>query len=622
MSIVDGSQGISRLLLGNEAIARGALEAGIGLASAYPGTPSTEILETLSTVSKKYGIYVEWSTNEKVALEIGIGASMNNVRTLVCMKHVGVNVASDPLMSLGYSGVEGGLVIVTADDPNLHSSQNEQDNRYYGLHSYIPVFEPSNAQEAKDFTKFLFDFSEEFKTAVFLRSTTRLSHTRGIVRFGDIRKIKNKGKFIKKPEKWVLLPVNGRVLHNQAIKRIKKISQLADRYPFNKYIEGTSNIGVISAGIAYEHLIEALELLDVKDKLNILKSGLSYPLPRYLIKRLFEDSPEKIIVIEELEPVIELQLREIADEYGYSGEIIGKSVFPRTLELNSYIVAKGIAKILKIDFNEPFIFKSKLDLPPRPPTMCPGCGHRSTYYAIKMAVKSMKIKAVYPNDIGCYTLGYFPPINMADLSFSMGSSIGIGLGLSKTSKEELIISFIGDSTFFHAGIPALINSVYNKSRILIIIMDNSITAMTGHQPHPGSGINIEKEKTRIIKIEDVVRSIGIDFVEIVDAYDVKGIIATVKKAVQYIVNENAPAVIISRRPCALLEMKNLTKREIKKYYIDTEKCIRCGICTDWFGCPAITKNKNQYQIIEELCTGCSVCSQICPVKAISVKEND
>ena len=279
---------------------------------------------------------------------------------------------------------------------------------------------------------------------------------------------------------------------------------------------------------------------------------------------------------------------------------------------------------MKIDFNEPFIFKSKLDLPPRPPTMCPGCGHRSTYYAIKMAVKSMKIKAVYPNDIGCYTLGYFPPINMADLSFSMGSSIGIGLGLSKTSKEELVISFIGDSTFFHAGIPALINSVYNKSRILVIIMDNSITAMTGHQPHPGSGINIEKEKTRIVKIEDVVRSIGIDFVEIVDAYDVKGIIATVKKAVQYIVNENAPAVIISKRPCALLEMRNLTKREIKikKYYIDTEKCIRCGICTDWFGCPAITKNKNQYQIIEELCTGCSVCSQICPVKAISVKEND
>ncbi len=623
MNLIDDLPSSFHFLLGNEAIARGALEAGIGLATAYPGTPSTEILETLSGISNKYRIYVEWSTNEKVALEIGIGASMNGVRALVCMKHVGVNVAADPLMSLGYSGTEGGLVIVTADDPNVHSSQNEQDNRFYGMHSYIPVFEPSNAQEAKDFTKFLFDFSEKFHTAIFLRTTTRLSHTRGIVRFGKPKKIVNKGTFRRNPEKWVLLPVNSRRLHKKAIERIEEMSLSLEKYPINKFENNNSDIGIISCGVAYEHLMEALKILNIKDKVNLLKTASSYPLPQKYVEKLLDISPKRIIVVEELEPIIEIQVREIADQYGYNGEIIGKKIFPRTLELDSSLVAQGLAYILKIPFAKPHIYVPKIRLPSRPPTLCPGCGHRSTYYAIKMAIKGMKINVVYPNDIGCYTLGYFPPLNMADLSFSMGSSIGIGLGLSKTG-DSVVISFIGDSTFFHAGLPALIDAVYNKTKLLVVVMDNSITAMTGHQPHPGTGINIKREKTKPISIEKIAKSIGVEFVESVDAYDVKKIMDTVKKAIKYILDNNEPAVIISRRPCALLEARNQARKGIKirKYQINPDKCIKCGICTDWFSCPAITKEESNYRIIEELCTGCGVCSQICPVKAISVIDYD
>ncbi|OYT31781.1 MAG: indolepyruvate ferredoxin oxidoreductase subunit alpha, partial [Thermofilum sp. ex4484_79] len=561
-SIIDGPAGTSRLLVGNEAIARGALEAGVSVASSYPGTPSTEILEALSEIGEKYGIYVEWSTNEKVALEIAIGASMCNVRSIVCMKHVGVNVASDPLMSLGYSGVEGGLVIVTADDPNAHSSQNEQDNRYYGLHSYIPVFEPSNPQEAKDLTQFLFDFSEKYKTAVFLRSTTRLSHTRSKVVFGDIRPVKTKGIFCRNYKKWVLLPVNSRKLHQEAIKRIEKISLTADTIPFNIFIEGDSDVGIIASGVAYEYLREALSLLKISSKPNILKSALSYPLPLNLVEKLFENSPQKIIVIEELEPIIEFQLRTLADQLGYQGEILGKSIIPRTLELNTYKVMKGLAEVFNIPFKDTIQYYPKINLPLRPPTMCPGCGHRSTYYAVKMAVKRSRVKAVYPNDIGCYTLGYFPPLNMADLSFSMGSSIGIGLGIAKVS-DEVVISFIGDSTFFHAGIPAIIDSVYNRTPVIIVVMDNFITAMTGHQPHPGSGVNIRREKTNLIRIEDIVRAVGVKFVEVVDAYDVKKIIDVVSNAIRYVKENNEPAVIISRRPCALLDVRR-KRREGEK----------------------------------------------------------
>jgi len=623
-SIIDGPAGTSRLLLGNEAIARGALEAGVSVASSYPGTPSTEILEALSEIGEKYGIYVEWSTNEKVALEIAIGASMCNVRSIVCMKHVGVNVASDPLMSLGYSGVEGGLVIVTADDPNAHSSQNEQDNRYYGLHSYIPVFEPSNPQEAKDLTQFLFDFSEKYKTAVFLRSTTRLSHTRSKVVFGDIRPVKTKGTFCRNYEKWVLLPVNSRKLHQEAIKRIEKISLTADTIPFNIFIEGDSDVGIIASGVAYEYLREALFLLKIYSKPNILKSALSYPLPLNLVEKLFERSPQKIIVVEELEPIIEFQLRTLADQLGYQGEILGKSIIPRTLELNTYKVLKGLAEAFNIPFKDPVQYYPKINLPPRPPTMCPGCGHRSTYYAAKMAVKRGRVKAVYPNDIGCYTLGYFPPLNMADSSFSMGSSIGIGLGIAKVS-DEVVISFIGDSTFFHAGIPAIIDSVYNRTPVIIVVMDNLITAMTGHQPHPGSGVNIRKEKTNLIRIEDIVRAVGVKFVEVVDAYDVKKIIDVVSNAIKYVKENNEPAVIISRRPCALLDVRRKRREgeKIVPYQIDKDRCIKCGLCVDQFGCPAIVREDGTFRILESICTGCGVCSAICPVKAITkVGEDD
>jgi len=375
--IISGSKGETVLLMGNEAIARGMLEAGISVAAAYPGTPSTEIVEALSRVAKKAGIYVEWSTNEKVALEVAVGASMCGLRTAAVMKHVGVNVAADPLMSVGYSGVEGGLVIVTADDPNAHSSQNEQDNRFYGLHAYIPIFEPSSPGEAKDLTRDIYEISEKYKTAVFLRSTTRISHVRGNVTLGDVPKPKSKGKFHRDYSRWVLLPVNSRRLHQEAIDRIEKLSF-----------------------------------------------------------------------------IVEWQVKIFAKEESISNTIHGKNILPRVKELNTSIVASTIATLRQIKLKPYTSHKPSLKLPPRPPTMCPGCGHRATYYEIKIASAKSKIKAVYPGDIGCYTLGFFPPYRLVDISYSMGSGLGIGLGISHAT-DEIVIATIGDSTFFHAGIPAL-----------------------------------------------------------------------------------------------------------------------------------------------------------------------
>lgn len=621
MPAILGRPGEKVLLMGNEAIARGAIEAGISVAAAYPGTPSTEILETIAKVSGDLGIYVEWSTNEKVALEIAIGASMCGLRSIACMKHVGVNVASDPLMSLGYSGAVGGLVVVTADDPNAHSSQNEQDNRLYGIHSYIPVFEPSDVQEAKDLASFLFDFSEKYETAVFLRTTTRISHTRSTVTLGNIREGEKRGEFRREPRRWVLLPANSRRLHREALERIELIAEESHNIAFNKLYEGSSELGFVASGIAFQYLAEAMSRLGRHERPHILKLSLTYPLPRRLVKRLFDAAPKMIVVVEELEPVVEAQLRELAGAYGYEGKIVGKELFPRTGELDVDMVLRRVAKTLGLSLAEKNI-EPRIDIriPPRPPTLCPGCGHRSTYYAVKMAVRRAGVKAVYPNDIGCYTLGFFPPLNLADVSFSMGSSIGIGLGISKVS-DEAVISFIGDSTFFHAGIPALIDAVYNGGRMVIIVMDNSITAMTGHQPHPGSGHDIMGRSRPTIKIENLVKAAGVEFVRVIDAYNVRELIDAVVKAISYTSERGLPAVIISRRPCALLEYRRSVRRGImpRKYAIDQDRCTGCGLCTDWFGCPAITLKDGQHLIIQDLCVGCGVCADICPVKAIHLQ---
>lgn len=612
--IISGNAGERKLLLGNEAIARGAIEAGISAATAYPGTPSTEIIESLVDVAEEYGIYVEWSTNEKVALEIGIGVSMMGLRALVAMKHVGLNVASDPLMSLGYTGVVGGLVVVTADDPNAHSSQNEQDNRIYGIHANIPVFEPSSVQEAKDLTKALFDISERFQLSILLRTTTRLSHSRSQVVFGDITRPLRETKFHRDPERWALLPPYNLVKHREVLEKLEKLQEHLSGFEFNTVEKGDPDIAVVTSGIVYNYVLEALDGLG--EKPTIYKLASVYPLPRKTALEIL--SHEKIIVVEELEPVLEWQLKIVGYEEKARSEIYGKSVFPRVGELNKAVVEAGIAKALGRDYKAPATATSVPELPRRPPVLCPGCGHRSTYYAVKLAAQRSRVKPVYANDIGCYTLGFYPPYQMADFTWSMGSAIGIGLGIARFSKDP-VIAFIGDSTFFHAGIPGLINAVYNKTPLLVVVMDNSITAMTGHQPHPGSGVGPRGEERAQLKIEEIAKAVGVKFVEVVDAYDVFAVRDTVQRALEYIKKTGEVALIVSRQPCALMEARERRRRgeKIKPYMIIKDKCINCGICVDKFACPAIVRELNGKPVIlPEMCVGCGVCADLCPAKAI------
>ncbi|MEM0377004.1 MAG: indolepyruvate ferredoxin oxidoreductase subunit alpha [Thermofilum sp.] len=610
---ISGDSGTRKLLLGNEAIARGAVEAGISAAAAYPGTPSTEILEALAEVAEEYGVYVEWSTNEKVALEVGIGVSMMGLRALVAMKHVGLNVASDPLMSLGYTGVVGGLVVVSADDPNAHSSQNEQDNRYYGLHSYIPVFEPSGVQEAKDMTRELFQLSEEHRTAVILRTTTRLSHSRGEVMFGAVERVHREPVFHRDPERWALLPPYSLRKHREVLERIRTLEEKLGEWPFNRFVEGDGDTLIVSAGFAHAYVREALDWLKVNPPL--LKLASTYPLPRALAKRALEF--RKIVVVEELEPFVEDQLRAFAQREGSSAEIHGKDLFPRVGELNTALVASGLSKALGVSFDPPRGNAAGVELPPRPPTLCPGCGHRSTYYAVKLAAARARVKPVWANDIGCYTLGFFPPFRMADFTWSMGSALGIGMGIARFSKDP-VVAFIGDSTFYHAGIPGLINAVYNQYPIVVVVMDNGVTAMTGHQPHPGSGYGPTGEKRPAIPVENLARACGVEFVEVVPAYEVARLRDAVERAIKHAREKNAPAVVVARQLCALeeLRMKRMRGEAVVPYVIDQAKCVKCGICIDQFSCPAIVRENGSIKILTELCAGCGVCASICPAKAI------
>ena len=604
------------LLLGNEAIARGALEAGIRVATGYPGTPSTEIVEALADAAKELDIYVEWSVNEKVALEVAVGASMSGLRALTAMKHVGLNVASDPFMSLGYTGVEGGLVIVSADDPNCHSSQNEQDNRLYGIHAYIPVYEPSSPQEAKDLTKYLYWVSEQNKTAILLRVTTRLSHTRGDVSLGPLRLSSSLGEFRREPSKWVLLPVNARRLKKEALKRLERIRELNERMEFNKLIEGDERkLGVIACGIAYPYVMEALNLLGVKE-LTVLKLSSIYPLPRRLLNDLFS-RVEEVLVIEEGDPLVENEVRALAPK---GLKVYGKDVLPTTGELSLNSIVEALNKILGLGKRSMMgVKKLNIELPPRPPTLCPGCPHRATFYAVKIASARYAREGVFPGDIGCYTLGFFPPFSLVDTCLCMGSSIGIANGLAHSTKQP-IIAIIGDSTFFHTGIQPLINAVYNGAGIVVIVMDNAITAMTGHQPHPGSGLTARGEKTIKIKIEDLAKAIGVSYVKVVDPYDLKETIAAISEAIAYTRERGSPALIVARRECALQALRRLRReagKEPPKYVILRDRCKKCMLCLNSFACPAIRVDKEGTPYIDEdLCSGCGVCAQVCPFNAI------
>ena len=602
------------LLLGNEAIARGAIEAGLELASTYPGTPSSEIGDSLFRATKSGKYFFEYCTNEKVAMEVAGAAAIANARAMVIMKHVGLNVASDAFMTLNYIGIRAGLVIVSADDPGCWSSQNEQDNRFYALLGDTPMLEPANPQEAKDMTVAAFELSETLEQPVLLRVTTRISHTRSGVKLGSITPPRNNANFERDPFRFVTVPTVARLRHPILVEKVKQATSISERSQWNK-IEGKGKLGIVTSGVSYNYVLEALEALQIKAV--VFKLGMSYPLPKKTIQE-FIASKEKIVVVEELKPYLENHVRAFAQEKSLVTPILGKSqgYFSEIGEFTPRSVIEGLAKALDLEvpayFNEvDEKFTAELsNPPPRPPILCAGCPHRATFYEIATATGR---KGVYPTDIGCYTLAIQPPLEMADLLLCMGSSIGTACGLTAIL-DKPIVGAIGDSTFFHSGIPGLVNAVYNNHPVKIIVVDNQTTAMTGHQPHPGTGLTGMGTKGTKVSIEDVVRGVGVSFVEVIDPLQVKESIRTIREAVAF----DGPAVVISRSPCALIELARKRKKNEKiiPYQVDPEVCQGCRVCTDKLGCAAAIWDEDHAAIDQTLCTGCGVCAQICPYGAI------
>jgi TPP-dependent indolepyruvate ferredoxin oxidoreductase alpha subunit len=711
------------LLNGDEAVARGAIEAGAKVAASYPGTPATEILETLAEVSKDFGIYTEWSINEIVALEVAAGASMAGVRSIVSMKHVGLNVAADAAMTLAYTGVEGGMVIAVCDDPGMHSSQNEQDTRYFAVHSNLPLLDAGNPQEALEMTREAFGISERLKIPIILRLTTRVAHGKARVRIKDINKSQRKAEFDKKSSKWVMVPSNAIKQHRVLQAKLQDAAKIAEASKFNIIENNGREIGIVGSGVGYYY---ARSILDTK-KFSWLKLGFVYPFPFEVVKQ-FAAEVKKIIVLEELRPYVEDNIKCLKKK------VLGKDTLglDEVGEFTPDELREAFAKLRMCKKTEK---RETLFLPPRPPVLCPGCPHRAFYYAlntvrqfvncnpekcvgcdiceyicslekektfnpIKSRIRSVRLNplsvlavtcrackdapcvAVCPRDalkqsvengtivvddkkcdgcgwciqtcqygaitihpeskkaivcdtcggdpkciewcpeqalslsgetedkivtgdIGCYTLGFMQPVNTVQTCLCMGAGISQAAGMIHAGIKEKVFSVIGDSTFFHAGMPGLLNIAYNKSNVCVVILDNHVVAMTGHQPTPGSGKNLLGEQTKVIMLEEVARSLGIEKVQVVDPYDVKGTTKVLREILDY----HGPSVIIARRPCPL-SIERGQSREV------LDECNSCGICVDAFGCPAISMSSDRAAIDPTLCYGCGVCETICPSKAI------
>ncbi|MEA2089779.1 MAG: indolepyruvate ferredoxin oxidoreductase subunit alpha [Thermoproteota archaeon] len=603
------------LLLGNEAIARGALEAGVGVVTTYPGTPASEIGDSISAIAQEAGLYMEYSTNEIVALETAAGAAICGVRALTAMKHVGLNVAADALMTLAYTGVRGGFVIVTADDPNCYSSQNEQDNRYYAMLANLPCLEPSNCQEAKEMVPHAIEISEKLELPCLLRPTTRISHTRGPVVLGPLIKPRVKCKFESNVKRFVMVPANARPQHKILLQKMEQAKKISENSPFNKVVSEGSEVGIVSSGAAYNYLMEAVGLLNLDA--SILKLGMIHPLPEKKIAD-FIQSFNEIIVVEELEPYLELHLRGIAKDYAPKLKIHGKMVsrhFPRFGEFSTRLVVEDLAEIL--GKTSPIAFKEidekygrvSEQILLRPPVLCPGCPHRASFYVIQTATDG---KAVYPTDIGCYALGIQPPLKIGDVLLCMGASIGTACGISRVTDED-VVAVVGDSTFFHAAIPGLINAVYNNHNITLVVLDNLTTAMTGHQPHPGTGKTGMQKTTKRVLVEEVAKGCGVENVKVVNPFKVKEAIKTVKEAMK----TSGPSVLVFRAPCALIELAEKHKRDEKVIPAEiTDKCTNCMVCVNLLGCPALTAQNGHVAVNTALCTGCMLCASICPYNAI------
>ena len=600
-------------LLGNEATVRGALEAGVAVASTYPGTPSSEIGDVLSKISSEAGLYFEFSTNEKVALEVAAAAAASGLRSFTFMKHVGLNVASDSLMSVAYSGVNGGMVILSADDPSMFSSQNEQDNRHYARLANMPMIEPSNPQEIKDLMKYGFEISEEFQLPILMRTTTRVSHMRGVVEFGPLKEKKDKGFFEKDPGRFVPVPETARKMHGVLTQKMEKMKDLTNKSPLNRIFDREADIGVITSGSAFNYVMDVVEENDLK--INVLKLTFSYPFPEKLIFQFIKDL-HRVVVVEEVDPVMEKEVLAVIGRYGLKKKVHGKldGTLPLIYEYSPDIVLECLKHVLDLNLPKKEVYETEVPLPNRPPTLCPGCPHRAAYYSIKKAVNNLGLEnVIYPTDIGCYTLGIESPYRAADYLLSMGSSIGTSCGFSKAT-DQRIVSFIGDSTFFHAGIPALINAVHNKNRFLLVILDNSTTAMTGGQPHPGLPVDGMGGEAPQISIEELVKAAGVQFSKTVNPLNLTKTQGIFEEALQY----DGVSVVISKYPCMLIKSRG--KKKAFTADIDGDKCENCLECLKDLTCPAIYEEDGSVNIDPMYCRGCTVCIQMCPEKAISAKK--
>ena len=573
-----------KLMLGNEAVANGAIDAGVKVVSSYPGTPSTEITEE---IVKNSDVYCEWAPNEKVALEVSIGASFAGARAMSCMKHVGLNVAADPLFTVAYTGVNGGLAVVVADDPGMHSSQNEQDSRFYARSAHVPMLEPADSQEAYDFTRRAFELSEKFDTPVIVRMTTRVAHSQSMVERSAPAASELK-EYAKNVSKYVMMPAQARGRHIEVEKRDNAIREFADTMDINRMEMRSTKIGIICSGCVYQYVREAMP------DASVLKLGMVFPLPQGLIRE-FSKKVETLYVVEELEPFFENQIKVMGIECR------GKELFGLQGELSMRKIKE------KLTGEKQSIAYKPEPLPVRPPVLCPGCPHRGVFYVLN------KLKLNVMGDIGCYTLGALAPLNAIDACVCMGASVGMAHGMEKARGGEAAaktVAVIGDSTFIHSGITGLVNIIYNSGTSTIILLDNSITGMTGHQHNPSTGKDIRGMEAPQLDFVKLFEAMGVKNVRVADPFNLKEFEAVVKEETA----RREVSVIIAKRPCALLD-----KTPKKPYVIDSEKCRRCGMCMK-IGCPAIQRSGDDIVIDSALCNGCTLCTEVCPFGAIHREE--
>jgi len=646
--LFENGDGTCKLLMGNEAIARGAIEAGVQVAACYPGTPSSEIGETLAEASKRLDLYYEWSINETIAFEVAAGASLTGARAITAMKNAGFNLVMDTFMTITYGGIKGGFVIVVADDPDAHYSSNEQDTRVQGLAAEIMVFEPQNQNQAKKMTKDAFDISEKLELPVLLRSVSRLSHASGNVILTDIRKNRNTigfNKHWKLPYRWNVYGPPGPISKRKWLhSKMPLMKEYVEESEYNKLIMKGSEIGIITSGIASCYALEALEELEYIDKVNLLILGIINPLPEKKVSEILKNS-SKIIVIEEGDPILESSIRLMAKEVNSNieihGKMFGNSVLPKEGELNPDIAKEGIAEIINISLEEDkerakLKEEVKKIITPRSTTLCSGCPHLGSYWALRKVIEKEKGNPIINGDIGCYEQGGYgvaskaidfndyndcrykisSPYEILDTIYVMGSGIGMAQGQYHAGHTGKIVAVSGDSTFYHTCMPSVVNSLYNNADITYLVLDNSWTCMTGHQPNPSTGISSIGEVGKKFSIEDIVKAIGVEFVKIADPYNIKDSIEAIKTALDF----KGTSIVILRRECALQVVRRKETKNVETY-VNKDNCISCKSCVQ-LGCPAITFKNNKAGIDKSLCMNCGMCIQVCPVLAISERGGD